>query len=412
MCTILFVSDIHFGAFSRSKEFAIPNQPLQDDNTGAKSMIEGIKSIIQSEEVDYLLVGGDLTSKANPLEFYYCERILSGIMKESGLPEDHLIIAMGNHDLDYNVSIIHEGLDLVWLNPEDTKLISELYREIAACTSSHCIPVSRFSFDRKGPVFCSGVIDNESFTCFVLNSSLFCTQRQNPSHGKLSSVQLDWLRQVAEEYRSNGKWKIVLLHHHPKLYAYPVSSEPDFSVLEDGSELIETISECGIDLVLHGHRHHPRAETVSKDLWRKPITFICAGSLSVNSAHRNGGDIPNTLHVIRLSEKPGDLVLKNYKYYSASGWQLIGKSSKEAPIESEMRLGKYFDDNTIENAIDEVFKPNTIIKKRDLPECLQFQRDNLLNERFSKRMTATMKIISSFPEDVYIIESPQEGGDG
>ena len=409
MCSILFVSDIHFGEFSRSKELAIPNQSLQDDNTGAKSIIEGIERIIIDEKIQFVIVGGDLTSKANPLEYYYCGKSLSKIMSDCNLPVSNLIISMGNHDLDYSISSVYENMDISWLTDEDKNRIKNYYREIAACTSMHCLPEESIVFAEKGPVFCSGVVDNEFFTCFVLNSSVFCDQNQKPNHGKLSSDQLEWLKTTAKKYEDNGKWKIVLLHHHPFSYTFPVPSGPDFSVLEEGSELVDIVSACGIDLVLHGHRHHPRAETRIQDEWRKPITFICAGSMSVNSKHRNAGEIPNTIHVIHLGESIGSILLKNYKYSSTEGWEPIKESTKEVPLDAEMMLGKCFRLEEIDSAIDSVFSPNIVISKKDLPECLRYQRNYVLNNKFKeKAIREKRKIISSFPEDIYIIDSNEE----
>lgn len=75
-------------------------------------------------------------------------------------------------------------------------------------------------------------------------------------------------------------------------------------MLEEGSSFLDVAGQNGIHLVLHGHRHHPKAETTFKNGWDHPITFVFAGSLTVNSAHRSNGYIPNILHIIELTETP------------------------------------------------------------------------------------------------------------
>ena len=75
-----------------------------------------------------------------------------------------------------------------------------------------------------------------------------------------------------------------MLHHHPFNYPYPTLGR-DISLLDEGAELLDISGKAGINLICHGHRHHPKAHNEQRDDWKNAITFICAGSFSVNAAH-------------------------------------------------------------------------------------------------------------------------------
>ena len=69
MVRIAVISDIHFGKFSRTIEFAVPGEGIQDENRGAISLKKGFVNILKDMGLKYLFVCGDLTSIASPQEF-------------------------------------------------------------------------------------------------------------------------------------------------------------------------------------------------------------------------------------------------------------------------------------------------------------------------------------------------------
>ena len=163
-------------------------------------------------------------------------------------------------------------------------------RDFAANAASINLSVLPKPGDEIGPVPFCGVRLEEDFIVFLLNTSWQCSHDQSIPHGKLSTEQLQWFKKASEKYRDDKKLKIVLIHHHPMQYSFPTPTH-DVSMIEEGSELVEIAAQNGINLIMHGHRHHPRALTRLENGWKSPITFICAGSLSVNAKHRAFGEI-------------------------------------------------------------------------------------------------------------------------
>ena len=400
MVSIALISDIHFGQFSRTDEFSVPGEPIKDENAGGISLTESLISVLKENNAQYLCITGDLTSLGSPQEFSHCEETVLSIAEKAGISRDKIILGLGNHDIDWQISDLHlKFKDKPSDFPHD--LVKEKYREMAAkasLTNIENIPQA----EKTGPAPYCGIVENKDFVMFVLNSGCHCTRDQSFSRGKLDTKQLDWFESTAKEYKADTRWKIVMMHHHPFNYSYPVPG-PDASTLEEGSRFLEIAGQNGIRLVLHGHRHHPRAETDLKSSWDYPITFICAGSLAVNSAHRIG-EIPNTIHIIILSEEVGILELISFQFSSAQGWIPIKNNCPETPIDPKMMLGKLFKEEERTQAIEKLSELEGEVAWSSLDDCLRFLTVDNLNRRIKTQLSATHKMIGNFPEDVVLIK--------
>lgn len=196
------------------------------------------------------------------------------------------------------------------------------------------------------------------------------------------------------------------MHHHPIHYSYPTVGH-DVSMVEESGEILDIAGKYGIDLIIHGHRHHPKATTIMQDGWMHPIAFICAGSLAVNAPHRNDGNIPNTFHVIEIGEGSDKIELYNYQYTDSMGWSPFDKWKPETPMDSHMILGKIFDEIEVENAIKKYVGYTGAVGWESLDECLKFKPYNDLNNKFREILTPRHLIGGNFPEKVVIID---EGG--
>lgn len=401
MVRIALISDIHFGLYSRTAEFSVPGEPIQDENTGEVSLKNSLISILKETNTQYLCIAGDLTSVGSPQEFAYCENTVISIAQEAGISQDNIIFGLGNHDIDWKISELYASYkDHSSDFPHE--LVKDKYRRIAA--SAPLINTSSiFKFNSIGPAPCSGVVENRDFIMFILNSGWCCTRDQAVSHGKLNVDQLTWFEESLKRYKSDQRWKIVLLHHHPYVYSYPTPIF-DISMLEESGLFLDVAGKNGIHLVLHGHRHHPRAETTQKNEWINPITFVCAGSLTVNSEHRSNGDIPNTLHIIELTDEVGVLKLLNYQYSPAQGWLPIKNNCPETPLDSKMMFGKIFNTDEINRSIQDL-SVNEVLRWEKLDECLRFRTTNDLNQRITERLSDTHKMIGLFPGEVILIKN-------
>ena len=143
------------------------------------------------------------------------------------------------------------------------------------------------------------------------------------------------------------------MHHHPYQYAYAFPYF-DCSMIEDGSEFLTAAAKNKINLVLHGHRHHPTTKTIMEGRWSAPITFLCAGSLSVNYMQRSGS--PNTAHIIDIKCGEKVIDLYNYEYSLSEGWKPLYKYSNEKPLDYKMHLGKIIGDKELDALVEGCIK--------------------------------------------------------
>ena len=397
MTRIALISDIHYGRFSRTAEFSVPGEKIIDENTGGESLKEGMVSLLKDENIDYLCVAGDLTSLGSPQEFAYCEDLILDIAEKLGIQEENILLGLGNHDIDWNITELYANF-----NNENAEfpieMVKDQYRRIAA--SASLINLKRIAApSRKGPAPFSGIVENDNFVMFVLNTGWCCTKDEASRPGKLDTQQLEWFEKEAANYKDVLKWKVILMHHHPFNYTYPVIC-PDYSTLQEGSNFLDIAGKNGFNLVIHGHRHHPRAETKWKSGWDHPITFVCAGSFAVNASHRNAGSIPNTLHIIELTDELGTVRLRNFQH-SAKGWIPFLNNCAETPLDDEMLFGKLFKQEEIKQAIEEL-PENEELQWENLDECLRFMPYEELNTRISTSLPSSVKMIGRFPETVIL----------
>lgn len=401
MVRIAILSDIHFGKFSRTKELAVPGEAIQDETSGAAPLVDGMVQILKEMKVEYIFIAGDLTSVASPQEFYYCEKKLLEIAEKVGVVSEKIICCLGNHDIDRNITKLSDDVLGKEVDEEVARIVREKYNLIAAgCANSNLeklIPIQ----GKLGPIPCSGVYEENRFVVFILNSGWQCTHDQAYPHGKLTERQLKWLDEESTRYKNDERIKIVLVHHHPFKYTYPIPA-PDISEMEEGSEFMVIVNKNEIQIVIHGHRHHPIVKTIQYGSGKIPISLICAGSFSVNSAHR-GEEIPNTMHILELSSKEQGSILYNYKYTASQGWQKL-KFCKATPLDYKMKLGKLFSRDEIKEEVIKLQEQSSkAIAWENLNEKLQYISSDELNNALRIELSKKYRIVGAFPDEVVLL---------
>lgn len=398
MVRIAILSDIHFGKFSRTSELAVPGEKIQDDNQGAISLTDGLIQILKAFKVEYIFIAGDLTSVASPQEFYFCEKKMLEIAREIGIEPEKIICCLGNHDIDRNITRISDQVIQDINNDEIKSIIRKKYNLIAASCANSNLETISLNKENAGPAPYSGIYEDKNFIVFVLNSGWQCTHDQEHAHGKLTKIQLSWLDEMARKFKEDSRIKIVLVHHHPVKYSYPLPAL-DISEIEEGSEFMDVINRNGINIVIHGHRHHPIAKTIQIGTGSKPITLICAGSLSVNSLHRNNGEIPNTMHILELNAEDQSSILYNYKYTASEGWKEL-EFCKNTPLDYKMKLGKLFTGKEIKEEVRKLPAISNSISWDKLNEKLQYITYSELNDIVKEELKDKYRIIGKFPDEI------------
>ncbi len=343
--SFLLISDVHFGPLASSADFALRDNPPKHEIKGAAPMKASLIRALSNTQLSAILASGDLTSAGRPAEFKECASVILQVGADLGIQGKNVFLAFGNHDVDWRVSS---------LAAEDGKPKDPLYADLAAHVGP--IFIQNPPPSEKGPLPGAAIYERDDFFLFVLNSGYYCAHDQTYRHGVLKT-QLAWLEQALAS-TGNDRWRILLLHHHPQNYPYPTVTK-DISSIEEGAELMELIGKNNLDLVCHGHRHHPYLLTMMRNGWRAPVTFLCAGSLAVNDVERRQGEIPNLCHVVHLNERGpeggarGQVI--TYRYTTSMGW-FPGDYSREVPLDGRHRFGSIATENDRNSAAHEVIR--------------------------------------------------------
>ena len=406
MIRIALISDIHFGKDGRG-DFTFPNENATFGKLNTEGeMSANLITTLQKLKPEYLFIAGDLTSAGSPAEYYYCEQKINNIAASIGINKDRIIWCVGNHDNDWRISKLADVYTKDHAGPQydsDVEKISfDAYSNIASSVVDNCIH-NLSSLSNRGCFSASGIYEDGNMIVFVLNSASKCMHYEKIDHGEITDKQLKWLESKLNTFQDDKRWKIVLLHHHPFNYSYPEIGV-DVSLLSDGSQFQEIAGKGGVNLVLHGHRHHPRCKTQNETGWKNPISFICAGSLSVNEKGRLNGTIPNMFHIIDLEDDNiGQLYLRSYEFLPGSGWLPSTKRGNVVPIDSVMRLGRIVSQTQMKCAIEQMVQTEDSILSFEWDELiddLQFNPCDEVNEMINKTLMNRFDVKAKLPDNL------------
>ena len=122
------------------------------------------------------------------------------------------------------------------------------------------------------------------------------TARPDRNNGEVGYRQNIWLDRTMKKYKN--KIKIVAMHHH--LIAIPDTGSDQLTVVDAG-DVLRTILDNHVDVVLCGHKHRPWA-------WNfRNLTVVNAGTAT---SERVRGFFENTYNILTISNKKVNVDLK------------------------------------------------------------------------------------------------------
>jgi len=122
------------------------------------------------------------------------------------------------------------------------------------------------------------------------------TARPDRNEGEVGYRQNLWLERTMKKYKD--KVKIVAMHHH--LIPIPDTGSDQLTVVDAG-DVLRTILDTQVDVVLCGHKHRPWAWNFGK------LTVVNAGAVS---SERVRGLFENTYNILTISNKKIQVDLK------------------------------------------------------------------------------------------------------
>lgn len=143
------------------------------------------------------------------------------------------------------------------------------------------------------------------------------TSRPDRNEGEVGYRQNLWLERTIKKYKD--RVKIVAMHHH--LIGIP-DTGADWVTVIDAGDVLRTVLDTKVDLVLCGHRHRPWAWNLGS------LRIVNAGTAS---SERARGMFENTYNIIKIENKKISVDLK-----------IVG--GQRRPIEEIVRIYNRFDE--------------------------------------------------------------------
>ena len=122
------------------------------------------------------------------------------------------------------------------------------------------------------------------------------TARPDRNEGEVGYRQNLWLERTMKKYKD--KIKIVAMHHH--LIPIPDTGSDQLTVVDAG-DVLRTVLDSQVDVVLCGHKHRPWAWNFGK------LTVVNAGTAT---SDRVRGLFENTYNILTISNKKIQVDLK------------------------------------------------------------------------------------------------------
>ncbi len=122
------------------------------------------------------------------------------------------------------------------------------------------------------------------------------TARPDRNNGEVGYRQNLWLERTMKKYKD--KIKIVAMHHH--LIPIPDTGSDQLTVVDAG-DVLRTVLNTQVDVVLCGHKHRPWAWNFGK------LTVVNAGAVT---SERVRGLFENTYNILTISNKKIQVDLK------------------------------------------------------------------------------------------------------
>ena len=209
----------------------------QSENFNKQAFTKAIEHI-NKLNVDYIIHLGDVTEEGTTEDYELAKKLLSKIKKE-------VIYIIGNHDArNVGYELFKEYFGPI------TKVFHDDHIMIAGFDST--IP------DRDG--------------------------------GRLGALSLETLKKVLKE-QSEKRIKVVAFHHH--ILPVPRAGR-ERSMIVDSGDVLQTVLDYNVDLVLNGHRHSPNIYKIEN------LMVVNSGTLS-HYKTRLGGQ--HSFNIINISSQ-------------------------------------------------------------------------------------------------------------
>jgi len=307
MIKLAIMSDLHVGLTARSKDLC-PKPSNTQKNRLARynrkiedafkhNFIKFVKDKNNEISADYLVLPGDITSEAKPPEVQLASEFILQAADALGVAPHKIVFAPGNHDVDWSV-----------IDPSDNTGVR--WRQRYTPIGDEGFHFKKLVDKGEGDVFSTPYFVAWNFDDLLV-VSYNSASHDSPIHKDAAHHGLadpDHIKKLRDYLTGIGtadtRFRIFIVHHHVHDFSMPIPRDPDFSLMTNAESLLTLLHESCFDMLIHGHRHHPRFETHSTQTYPH-LPILCSGSFSVEIDTRWTGTIDNQFHLVTINERSG-----------------------------------------------------------------------------------------------------------
>jgi predicted MPP superfamily phosphohydrolase/Tol biopolymer transport system component len=311
---ILHLSDIHIG----------DSHPIRHNI----ALTSDLMMNLGTKRLHYLVVSGDFTDTATPEEYKKAAQLISLIANKFKLTEDRIILAPGNHDVNWdsaenayqfrfgrhvkgtisddNPKYIKAG-DIGYL-VRDEELYKKRFDNFTAFYQQVCGRPYPSDYADQGILH---AFEDDRILFLTLNSSW----QIDSYYRNRYSINMDALSKALYEVLSSNyaDWLKIAVWHHPVTGKEPMDTA-----------FLQQLTTNGFQIVLHGHVHRPLEEYHKYDRHRE-IQITGAGTFGAPSAHMVPG-IPLSYNLMVLSREKRIITVHTRKKEDPEGaWSAYAK---------------------------------------------------------------------------------------
>lgn len=283
---VVHISDLHFVNHWLLEKFDVFSG-LRGHDPDTVTALENTVSLLKP---DLLIVSGDQTTWGDRASLKSVKKFILKLGRRCKLVGRSIFWIPGNHDI-----LLHYyfGNRLLGRNHDD------IFGKIQPCRH---LAVSGYNF---------GV--------FSFDSTLDRTKQWSPlwpfvgSMGRVSRPSFNEFNStVGTPTSGHCDFKIALIHHHPLPIPYKGNQNVgiELTTMSNGGTFIAHMQESGVNLVLHGHEHHPYSCRYSFDPDQQEIVLVAAGTASQQGTAENSF---NYLEIVPRSR----IIVQKYSYKEA-----------------------------------------------------------------------------------------------
>lgn len=261
--TLAHLSDVHLGPLPRfalrywntKRVLGYVNWHRRRKSAHLRPVLDRLIADLKAQRPSHIAVTGDLVNIGLPSEYIAAGQWLTGL----GSPNDVTVVT-GNHDIYTHLTDdpgYRRWAPYMVPNPAGTAY-------------------SEHSHDGFPFVRCFGQV-----ALVGLNSAV--PTRPFYAGGRLGTGQLDATADILERLGAQGFQRVVLIHHPP----LPGLASPR-KALEDAAALACILEAQGAELVLYGHNHRGRLDTMPGPAGQAHVIGVPSASLG---RHHKGEDL-------------------------------------------------------------------------------------------------------------------------